>query len=64
MLLLAVDANFKLKQKKKQDNQLELGMGWSYFVEEGGYQSFLKDYLEEPEVRLHKPFLIRIANAV
>jgi len=49
-LLLAVDANFKLKQKKKQDAQLELGAGWSYFVEDSPYQSFLKEYVKDVEV--------------
>jgi len=51
--MLAVDANFKLKQKKKQDAQVELGASCSYFVEESRYQSFLKEYVAEAEVTIY-----------
>ncbi|TFY73759.1 hypothetical protein EWM64_g10254 [Hericium alpestre] len=52
MLFLAMDANFKLKQKKqKKDKQEELGPSWGYFVKEDDYQTFLKAYTAEPEMK-------------
>ncbi|KAF9780599.1 hypothetical protein BJ322DRAFT_974297, partial [Thelephora terrestris] len=34
---IAVDSNFKLKSKNHQIKDLELGSGWSYFVENAAY---------------------------
>ncbi|KAA1479943.1 hypothetical protein DENSPDRAFT_743739, partial [Dentipellis sp. KUC8613] len=51
-LFLAIDANFKLKRKKrKKDNQEELAPGWAYFVHEKEYQEYLVDYLDQPEMK-------------
>ncbi|TFY80078.1 hypothetical protein EWM64_g3925, partial [Hericium alpestre] len=52
VLVLAMDANFKLKQKKwKKDTQQELSPGWGYFVQEDDYQTYLKGYITEPEMK-------------
>ncbi|KAM6497786.1 hypothetical protein JOM56_005734 [Amanita muscaria] len=49
-LFLAIDANFKLKQKNRGINDPELSPGWAYFVEEGPYQDFIKDYVDQSEI--------------
>ncbi|KAM6492909.1 hypothetical protein JOM56_011043 [Amanita muscaria] len=49
-LFLAVDANFKLKQKNRDLRDPELYPGWAYFVNEGPYQDFIKDYTDQPEL--------------
>lgn len=48
--MLAIDANFKLKLKKKTDRQAELSTGLAYFVEEAPYQDWLKGKIDEPDV--------------
>ncbi|KAI0038056.1 hypothetical protein FA95DRAFT_1506105, partial [Auriscalpium vulgare] len=51
-LYLAVDANFKLKRKKKRARKdIELSPGWSYFVADGAYKAHLKNYRDEPEMK-------------
>jgi hypothetical protein len=45
-----VDANFKLKGKKRGLKDVELMPGWGPFVEENAYQDFLVDYVDQPEV--------------
>ncbi|TFK51470.1 hypothetical protein OE88DRAFT_1735365 [Heliocybe sulcata] len=49
-LTLAIDANFRLKLKKRDLVDVELAPGWAYFVEESGYQRFLRSHIEESEV--------------
>jgi len=49
-LFLPIDGNFKLQQKDRGIDDLELAPGWGYFVEEESYQSFLKNHLDVPEV--------------
>ncbi|TFK46468.1 hypothetical protein OE88DRAFT_1714953 [Heliocybe sulcata] len=49
-LTLAIDANFRLKLKKRDLIDVELAPGWAYFVEESGYQRFLRSHIEESEV--------------
>ncbi|RDX40776.1 hypothetical protein OH76DRAFT_1489992 [Lentinus brumalis] len=41
-LFLMLDANFRAKCKARGLDPFELGPGWSYFVEETGYQAHLK----------------------
>ncbi|KAJ7669187.1 hypothetical protein DFH06DRAFT_944750, partial [Mycena polygramma] len=52
MLLLALDANFRLKNRiranEHQDSPLASGKG--YFVEGSGYKEHLKDYVAEKDV--------------
>lgn len=52
MLFLAVDANFKLKRKNRGIEDLELAPGWASFVEESRYQDYIKNYVDQPEVRV------------
>jgi hypothetical protein len=49
---LAVDANFKLKGKARNIQDVELIPGWCCFVEEEAFQSHLVKYVDESEVRL------------
>ncbi|TFY54862.1 hypothetical protein EVG20_g9538 [Dentipellis fragilis] len=50
-LLLAIDANFKLKLKSHGYLDLELAPGWSYFVPEGRYQKHLASNEDEEEMK-------------
>ncbi|KAI0037791.1 hypothetical protein FA95DRAFT_1585548 [Auriscalpium vulgare] len=50
-LFLAIDANFKLKMKNRKLSDVELSPGWGYFVNTGAYDAFLKDYIDEPEMK-------------
>ncbi|KAJ7280544.1 hypothetical protein C8J57DRAFT_1563340 [Mycena rebaudengoi] len=52
MLLLAMDANFKLKNRMRP-NEIDdppLGPGWGYFVEPESYRRHLKTYVPEKDV--------------
>ena len=49
-LFIAVDANFKLKNKERGIFDLELGPGWAYYVEDNHYQTHLSGYVDQPEV--------------
>lgn len=52
MLLLAVDANFRLKNRMKA-NEIDdpsLGPGWGYWVEPQRYKSHVKKYVNEKDV--------------
>lgn len=51
-----MDANFRLKSKLrgglgKSPQEPALGLGWSYFVDNGPYSDFIKDYVQQDEVR-------------
>ncbi|KAF7351692.1 CxC2 domain-containing protein [Mycena sanguinolenta] len=52
MLLLAMDANFRLKNRLRanQHEDRPLGSGWGYQVEEGPYKEHLKGYVAEKDV--------------
>lgn len=52
ILYLSVDANFKLKCKERGLEDIELMPGWGSFVEESGYQEYIANYVDEPEVRI------------
>ncbi|KAG6807588.1 hypothetical protein H0H92_007027 [Tricholoma furcatifolium] len=49
-LFLAMDANFKLRLKKRGLSDTDLGPGWAYYVEEGAYQEHLSNYIDQPEI--------------
>ncbi|KAG6825043.1 hypothetical protein H0H92_005019, partial [Tricholoma furcatifolium] len=49
-LFLAMDANFKLRLKKRGLSDVDLAPGWAYYVEENAYQSHLSNYIEQPEI--------------
>ncbi|KAH6904722.1 hypothetical protein BKA70DRAFT_1373432 [Coprinopsis sp. MPI-PUGE-AT-0042] len=49
-LFVSVDANFKLKGKNRGLNDIELGPGWAVFVAEDGYQVYIGNYEDQPEI--------------
>jgi len=49
-LFLAFDANFRLSLKDKGFNDIELGPGWAYQVEETQYQNHVATILDQQEV--------------
>jgi hypothetical protein len=44
-LIVAMDANFQLKSRlcRSVNREPTLGLGWSYFVDNGPYSDFIKD---------------------
>jgi hypothetical protein len=56
-----MDANFRLKSRLRGSINREptLGLGWSYFVDNGPYSDFIKDYVDEDEVRVFDKYMIR-----
>jgi hypothetical protein len=58
MLTVAMDANFRLKSRLRSSSNKEptLGLGWAYFVDNGSYSEFIKDYVDQDEV----PILQRV----
>lgn len=62
---LAVDANFRLKLKRRGIEDLEIGSGWAYFVENRRYSEHVSKYKAvETEVSLVKHFTIHFAHAL
>ena len=53
-LFIAVDANFRLKSKDKAANDLSLGSGIAYFVDNGPYKSYLDEV--GPQVEVSSPY--------
>jgi hypothetical protein len=55
MLLLAMDTNFRLKNRIRanEHEDLPLGAGWGHLVEEGPYKEHLKGYVAEKDVSVH-----------
>ncbi|KAJ7301784.1 hypothetical protein DFH08DRAFT_723840 [Mycena albidolilacea] len=52
MLLIAIDANFRLKNRIRA-NELEdppLGPGWGHWVEPKGYQEHVRNYVTETDI--------------
>ncbi|KAJ7184066.1 hypothetical protein C8R46DRAFT_1208297 [Mycena filopes] len=52
MLILALDANFKLKNRIRANERYDpsLGPGWGAFVEPTGYKEHLKNYVGENDI--------------
>ncbi|KAJ7035417.1 hypothetical protein C8F04DRAFT_955058, partial [Mycena alexandri] len=52
MLILALDANFKLKNRLRANEQYDpsLGPGWGAFVEPTAYREHLKNYVGESDI--------------
>lgn len=53
MLIVAMDANFRLKNclHVNERDKTPLGLGMGYFVEPSKYREHLKDYVTEEDVR-------------
>lgn len=49
ILVLSLDANFKLKLKDREFDNVDLTKGWSYFVNETKYQGFISQYGDQTE---------------
>ncbi|KAJ8473473.1 hypothetical protein ONZ45_g16285 [Pleurotus djamor] len=51
MLILAMDANFRLKNRIRANEVSDqpLGSGWGYFVEDQGYRTHLASYVTETD---------------
>ena len=55
MLMVAMDANFRLRsrlQGSSKNEELTLGLGWAYFVDNGSYSDFIKSYVDQDEVHI------------
>jgi len=50
-LILAIDANFRLKNRFKGNVDDGLGTGWAYFVASAAYKAYLKKFVKQNEVR-------------
>ena len=55
-LFLAIDANFRLKQKMHGIKDPELGSGLAYFVNNGKFEAHLKSHVDENEVSISNWF--------
>ncbi|TDL16254.1 hypothetical protein BD410DRAFT_731572 [Rickenella mellea] len=51
-LILAMDANFRLKRRKSSSNAIDpgLGTGLAYFVEDIEFRSHIAKYVDQPEI--------------
>ncbi|TDL19767.1 hypothetical protein BD410DRAFT_751691, partial [Rickenella mellea] len=49
-LILAIDANFRLKLKNRGFQDAPLGDGWSYFVPSAPYKEHVAKYIDQPEI--------------
>ena len=56
-LFVAIDANFRLKQKTRGIKDPELGSGLAYFVNTTKFEAHLKSHTEENEVSISNLFL-------
>jgi hypothetical protein len=55
MLIVAMDANFRLKSRLRGSSKNQepmLGLGWAYFVNNGSYSEFIKDYVDQDDVHI------------
>jgi hypothetical protein len=54
MLVVTMDANFGLKNRlwNTLNKEPSLGLGWAYFINNGPYSEFIKDYVDQEEVGL------------
>ncbi|KAJ7708001.1 hypothetical protein B0H16DRAFT_1746369 [Mycena metata] len=54
MLILALDANFRLKSRLRANERDDppLGDGWGYIVEEAPYKEHLRNYVAEKDITL------------
>ncbi|KAJ6459360.1 hypothetical protein C8R47DRAFT_1226636 [Mycena vitilis] len=52
MLIVALDANFKLKNRMRNKAKYDpaLGPGWEYFVEPNAYREHLRNYVPEKDI--------------
>jgi hypothetical protein len=49
-LTLAIDANFRLKNRFSSGSDTSLGSGWAYFVENKRYKEYIAQHVTEKDV--------------
>lgn len=56
-LIVAMDANFRLKSKLRAafGKDPAMGLGWAYFVDNKPYSEFIRDYVDDDEVSYFAP---------
>ena len=52
-MFLMIDANFRLRCKERGLNDMELGSGWAFYVEESRYLAHVAKFASQKEVRHH-----------
>ena len=58
-----MDANFRLKSRLRSlTKDPNLGLGMSYFVDNGPYSDFVKYYVDQDEVCIHVCIVNRVAD--
>lgn len=52
MLIVSMDANFRLRSRLRGtwNRDPSMAPGWAYFVENGSYADFIKNYVDVEEV--------------
>lgn len=60
MLVVGMDANFRLRSKLRAavSRDPAMGLGWAYFVDHQPYAEFIKDYVDQDEVGWSSPSLM------
>ena len=53
ILYIAVNANFKLKGKDCSLKDIDLMLGWAYYVQEDEFQEHIANYVDQPKVCLN-----------
>lgn len=59
-----IDANFRLRCKARGINDIELGPGWAFYVEEMKYLAHVQKFAKQPEVRNSVTLLMADTNAL
>lgn len=52
VLVVSLDANFKLKLKDREFDNIDLAEGWAYFVAETKYKDFISQFGDQTEVSI------------
>jgi hypothetical protein len=60
MLIVAMDANFRLQHRLRGSalKHPALSPGWAYFLNNSPYATFIKDYVDDAEVRRFRGYPI------
>ena len=64
MLILALNACFRLKQRIVSSEKKDPGLGpsWSYFVEDEPYQEYLWSVTDQDKVRIFSSYFYFVFN--
>lgn len=61
ILYISVDANFKLKGKERNLNDVELMPGWGAYVPEKEFKDHIANHVDRPEVHVLPIFICHTA---